>query len=299
LELDGEKTKMIAQLFASTLRVSTPLIFAALGGMFSERAGVINIALEGLMLIGAWAAAVGTLMTHSPWLGSGLGMAAGIMLAAIYGFFVIRLRANQIVAGMAINMLAFGLTPFLCKILYDVTGSTPAIPRAERFESAPAYYVWLFVAASYVAMKYTPAGLWVSFAGEHPEALDAAGVRVNRVRWAAVLVSGALGGFGGATLSVFLSSSFSRSMTAGRGFMALAALIFGKWHPIGAASACLLFGFAEAAQIRLQGVVLRGTQPIPVQFIQILPYVVTILVIAGFVGRSRAPKALGTPFHRD
>jgi general nucleoside transport system permease protein len=299
LELDGEKTKMIAQLFASTLRVSTPLIFAALGGMFSERAGVINIALEGLMLIGAWAAAVGTLMTHSPWLGSGLGMAAGIMLAAIYGFFVIRLRANQIVAGMAINMLAFGLTPFLCKILYDVTGSTPAIPRAERFESAPAYYVWLFVAASYVAMKYTPAGLWVSFAGEHPEALDAAGVRVNRVRWAAVLVSGALGGFGGATLSVFLSSSFSRSMTAGRGFMALAALIFGKWHPIGAASACLLFGFAEAAQIRLQGVVLWGTQPIPVQFIQILPYVVTILVIAGFVGRSRAPKALGTPFHRD
>jgi simple sugar transport system permease protein len=267
--------------------------------MFSERAGVINIALEGLMLIGAWAAAVGTLMTHSPWLGSGLGMAAGIMLAAIYGFFVIRLRANQIVAGMAINMLAFGLTPFLCKILYDVTGSTPAIPRAERFESAPAYYVWLFVAASYVAMKYTPAGLWVSFAGEHPEALDAAGVRVNRVRWAAVLVSGALGGFGGATLSVFLSSSFSRSMTAGRGFMALAALIFGKWHPIGAASACLLFGFAEAAQIRLQGVVLWGTQPIPVQFIQILPYVVTILVIAGFVGRSRAPKALGTPFHRD
>jgi len=298
VELDGKKTKMIAQLFASTLRVSTPLIFAALGGMFSERAGVINIALEGLMLIGAWAAAVGTLVTHSPWLGSGLGLAAGILLAAIYGFFVIRLRANQIVAGMAINMFAFGLTPFLCKILYDVTGSTPAIPITDRFQSAPAYFVWLFVALAFITMKFTPAGLWLSFAGEHPEALDAAGVRVNRVRWTAVLVSGALAGLGGAALSVFLSSSFSRSMTAGRGFMALAALIFGKWHPIRAAIACLLFGFAEAVQIRLQGVVLWGTQPIPVQFIQILPYVVTILVLAGFVGRSRAPKALGTPFHR-
>jgi ABC-type uncharacterized transport system permease subunit len=289
---------MIAQLLTSTLRVSTPLIFAALGGMFSERAGVINIALEGLMLVGAWAAAVGTLMTHSPWLGSGLGMLAGVLLAAIYGLFVIRLRANQIVAGMAINMFAFGLTPFLCKILYDVTGSTPAIPIADRFQSAPACFVWLFVVLAFVSMKYTPAGLWVSFAGEHPEALDAAGVRVNQVRWAAVLVSGALAGLGGATLSIFLSSSFSRSMTAGRGFMALAALIFGKWHPIRAALACLLFGFAEAVQIRLQGVVLLGTQSIPVQFIQILPYVVTILVLAGFVGRSRAPKALGTPFLR-
>jgi simple sugar transport system permease protein len=298
LELDGKKTKMIAQLLASTIRVSTPLIFAALGGMFCERAGVINIALEGLMLIGAWAAAVGTLMTHSPWLGSGVGMLAGVLLAAIYGLFVIRLRANQIVAGMAINMFAFGFTPFLCKILYDVTGSTPAIPVADRFQAARAYLVWLFVALALVVMKFTPAGLWLSFAGEHPEALDAAGVRVNRVRWAAVLASGALAGLGGAALSIFLSSSFSRSMTAGRGFMALAALIFGKWHPIGAALACLLFGFAEAVQIRLQGVVVWGTQPIPVQFIQILPYVVTILVLAGFVGRSRAPKALGTPFQR-
>jgi simple sugar transport system permease protein len=298
VELDGKKTKMIAQLLASTLRVATPLIFAALGGMFSERAGVVNIALEGLMLIGAWAAAVGTLITHSPWLGSLIGMAAGIVFAAIYAFFVIRLRANQIVAGMAINMLAFGLTPFLCKILYDVTGSTPAIPITERFQSAPAYFVWLFVGMAFVTMKFTRAGLWMSFAGEHPEALDVAGVRVNRVRWAAVLISGALAGLGGATLSVFLSSSFSRSMTAGRGFMALAALIFGKWHPLRAALACLLFGFAEAVQIRLQGIVLWGTQPVPVQFIQILPYVVTILVLAGFVGRSRAPKALGIPFHR-
>src|ERR1051326_320621 len=133
---------MTGQLVASTLRVSTPLIFAALGGMFSERSGVINIALEGMMLIGSFAAAVGTLICHSPWLGSAFGMSAGVLLAAVYALFVIRLRANQIVAGTAINMLAMGLTPFFCKILYDVTGSTPAIPAAERFQSAPFYWSW-------------------------------------------------------------------------------------------------------------------------------------------------------------
>src|SRR6266446_7723878 len=130
-------------LLASTFRLSTPLIFAALGGLCSERAGVINIALEGLMLVGAFGAAVGTVATHSPWLGSALGLGAGVALAAIYGVFVIRLRANQIVAGAAINMLALGLTPFLCKIMYDVTGSTPAIPAPERFQSAPLYLSWV------------------------------------------------------------------------------------------------------------------------------------------------------------
>ena len=289
---------MIRQLLESTLRVSTPLIFAALGGMFSERSGVINIALEGMMLIGAFGAAVGTLATHSPWLGSAWGMGAGVLLALVYGVFVIRLRANQIVAGTAINMLAMGLTPFLCKIRYDVTGQTPAIPLDERFQSAPLYLSWVLVVICWLWMKYARGGLWIGFAGEHPEALEAAGIRVNRVRWAAVLVSGALAGMGGASLSVFLSSSFSRNMTAGRGFRALAALIFGKWRPVPTAIACLLFGFAEAVQIRLQGVALWGRDPIPVQFIQILPYLVTILVLAGFVGRSRAPKALGTTFRR-
>ena len=288
-------TNMRLELLGSTLRVATPLIFAAMGGMLSERSGVINIALEGMMLIGAFGAAVGTVASHSPWLGSACGMGAGVLLAAVYALFVIRLRANQIVAGTAINMLALGLTPFLCKILYDVTGQTPAIPMAERFESAPLYLCWVVVAICWLGMKHTPAGLWVNFAGEHPAALDAAGIRVNRIRWLAVLASGALAGMGGATLSVFLSSSWSRDMTAGRGFMALAALIFGKWRPVPAAMACLLFGFTEAVADRLQGVV----QAIPVEFIQILPYVVTILVLAGFVGQSRAPKALGTAFVRE
>jgi ABC-type uncharacterized transport system permease subunit len=289
---------MNSDLIASTLRVSTPLIFAALGGMFSERAGVVNIALEGMMLMGAFGAAVATFALHSPWLGLLCGLGSGVALAVPYGLFVIQLRADQIVSGMAINMLAMGLTPFFCKILYDVTGSTPPIPIAERFQSAPLYIVWLLVAACWLWMRYTPTGLWVSFAGEHPEALDAAGIRVNRVRWAAVLMSGAFAGMGGASLSIYLSSSFSRDMTAGRGFMALAALIFGKWKPLPAAFACLLFGFAEAVQIRLQGVMLWGKDPIPVQFIEILPYIVTVLVLAGFVGHSRAPKALGTPFRR-
>jgi simple sugar transport system permease protein len=289
---------MIRQLLESTLRVSTPLIFAALGGMFSERSGVINIALEGMMLIGAFGAAVSTYATHSPWLGSAGGIAAGVLLAGVYGLFVIWLRANQIVAGTAINMLALGLTPFLCKVLYDVTGQTPAIPIAERFQSAPLYLSWIMVGVCWLWLKQTRGGLWVSFAGEHPEALDAAGIRVNRVRWAAVLISGALAGMGGASLSIFLSSSFSRNMTAGRGFMALAALIFGKWKPLTTALACLLFGFADAVQIRLQGVALWGDKPIPVQFIQILPYLVTVLVLAGFVGRSRPPKAIGTIFQK-
>ena len=289
---------MLGQLIASTLRVSTPLIFAAMGGLLSERSGVINIALEGMMLLGAFGAAVGALAAHSPWLGFLAGMGAGMLLAALYGLFVIPLRANQIVAGTAINMLALGLTPFFCKVLYDVTGSTPALPLDQRFHSAPLWLCWVVVGFCYGWFRYSRGGLRLSFAGEHPEALDAAGIRVNRVRWLAVLASGALAGMGGATLSVYLSSSFSRNMTAGRGFMALAALIFGKWKPLPAAAACLLFGFTEALQIRLQGATVFGSQPIPVQFIQILPYFATILVLAGFVGRARAPKALGTPFSR-
>ncbi|PWU19501.1 MAG: sugar ABC transporter permease [Verrucomicrobia bacterium] len=286
---------MISQLLASTLRLSTPLIFAAMGGMLSERSGVINIALEGLMLMGALGAAVGTVATHSPWLGLLIGMGAGLAMAFIYALLVIPFRANQIVAGMAINMLALGLTPFLCKMLYGVTGSTPQISYPEQFHSAPLYLAWIVVGLCWYLMKFTPAGLWLGFAGEHPEALEAAGIPANRIRWLAVLASGVLAGAGGATLSTFLSSSFARNMAAGRGFMALAALIFGKWRPIPAALACVLFGFADAAQIQLQGVKFRGAE-VPVQFIQILPYLVTILVLAGFVGRARAPKALGKHF---
>jgi ABC-type uncharacterized transport system permease subunit len=289
---------MILPLLASMFRVSTPLVFASLGGLMSERAGVVNIALEGMMLVGAFAAASVASASHSPWIGAGAGLVAGVALAAIYALFVIQFRADQIVAGIAVNMLAGGATPFLCKLLYGSTTATPSLPIEVRFQSAPVWIAFALVAAAWAWMRYLPSGMWVRFAGEHPEALDSAGIRVNRVRWAAVLASGALAGMGGASLSVFLSSSFSRNMTAGRGFMALAALIFGKWRPVQAMAACLLFGFADAIQIRLQGVVLWGTDPVPVQFIQILPYAVTVLVLAGWVGGSRAPKALGLPYSK-
>jgi simple sugar transport system permease protein len=221
---------------------------------------------------------------------------ASAVFAAIFGIFVIELRANQIVAGMAMNMLAAGLTPFLSKVVYDSSTSTPSLPLALRFQSAPIALAWFLVLVSWYWINWTPAGLWVRFAGEHPEALDSAGVDVKRVRWSAVLLSGCLAGLGGASLSIFLASSFSRNMTSGRGFMALAALIFGKWRPIPTALACLFFGFSDAIQIRLQGVILWGTEPVPVQFIQILPYLVTVLVLAGVVGRSRSPRALGVPW---
>ncbi|HCM39958.1 MAG: sugar ABC transporter permease [Bdellovibrionales bacterium GWB1_52_6] len=286
------------EVIASMLRVATPLLFAALGGMVSERAGVVNIALEGMMLIGAFAGAAVAYTTQSPWLGAGAAMLAGVFIAAFYGLIVIQLRANQIIGGTAINMLAAGLTPFLSKIFFDVTGNTPSLPMEARFQYAPMIAAWVLVIGAWFWLKYTPSGTWVRFAGEKPEALESAGVRVNRVRWISVLISGCLAGLGGASLSIFLASSFSRNMTAGRGFMALAALIFGRWMPIPTAIACLLFGFADAAQIRLQGVVLWGAEPVPVQFIQILPYLATILVLAGFVGQSRAPKSLGLPFKK-
>lgn len=277
----------------SSLRLATPLIFAAMGGLLSERSGVINIALEGKMLIGAFAAAVAAHATGSAWAGLLAGGGAGLLLALAYGGLVLPLKANQIVAGTGINMLAAGVPPFVAKILYDVTGSTPGLSMEERFASAPQ---WLAIATALALaawLTWTRAGLWLQIAGEHPASLVAAGVRLKAVRWWAVLMAGFFAGVGGASLSVFLSSSYSRNMSAGRGFIALAALILGKWRPLPALAACLLFGLADALQIRLQGVEVAGLGRVPVQFIQILPYLATLVVLAGFVGRARAPKALG------
>lgn len=277
---------------ASTLRLATPLVFAAMGGLLSERSGVINIALEGLMVVGAFSAAVLAHATGSPWLGFFSGAVAGALLAALYAAAALAGKANQIVAGTGINMLAYGIPPFVAKILYDVTGSTPALAMDQRFSFEPLVLAWGFVLVLALWLARTRSGLWLAFAGEHPEALAAAGVRPKLVRWAAVIASGAMAGLGGASLSIFLSSSYSRNMTAGRGFIALAALILGKWRPWPAALACVLFGFTDAAQIRLQGLEIGGFG-VPVQFVQILPYLVTLFVLAGFVGAARAPKALG------
>lgn len=287
-----ETMPWILALTLATLRLATPLIFASMGGLMSERSGVVNVALEGFMLMGAFAGAVVGYSYASAWAGWGAALIAGLAIGALYAFFVIELKADQIITGMAFNLLVMGLIPFITKILYSSTGSTPALLVEDRFTFEPLLLAIALVAAISFWMYRTRSGLWVLFAGEHPEALTASGVSVRKVRWAAVTLSGGFAAFGGASLSLFLASSYSPLMTGGRGFMALAALIFGKWKPVPALAACILFAFADAIQIRLQGVKIGGIE-IPVQFVQILPYIVTIIALAGFIGKSRAPKALG------
>ncbi len=279
---------------ASTLRLAVPLVFAAIGGMFSERSGVVNIALEGKMVVGAFVAAVIAFYSGSPWAGFFAGGIAGALIGVIYALSVIEFRANQIVSGTGINLLALGIAPFVCKILFDVTGSTPTLDIAQRFSYEPLVVAALAVGGITYWFYRTVGGLRLQIAGEHPEALAAAGGNVILTRWLAVIMAGFMAGLGGACLSIFLSSSYSRNMTAGRGFIALAALILGKWRPVQTALACLLFGFTDAIQIRLQGVEISGIGKVPVQFIQILPYVATLILLTGVIGKSRAPKALGT-----
>jgi ABC-type uncharacterized transport system permease subunit len=237
--------------------------------------------------------AVSTLYFNNPYLGLFIAGLSGAALSLVYAFSVLKFRANQIVAGTAVNLFALGIPPFLSKIWYDSTGSTPPIPSESEFHVAPLYIMAAALFFSVVFYRYSRFGLRLRFAGEHPEALKSAGVSVTVKRFEGVLISGFLAGVGGGTLSTYLSSSFIRNMSAGRGFIALAAVILGKWKPIPTVLACLLFGFTEQMQNRLQGIVLWGAEPVPVQWIQILPYLITLIVLAGAVGRSNAPKALG------
>lgn len=296
----------IALIF-SALRLATPLIFAALGGMFSERAGVINIALEGLMLAGAFTAAVATYQWHNPYLGFLAGMIAGGLLAYIYAVACIKFEADQVVAGMAINFLMIGLPALISGAVYDSAGSTPQIDKAVQFPnyfnniSLASIIAFALVPVCWYVLYKTPFGLRIRAAGENPQAADAAGVNVTNLRYTAVIISGLLAAAGGAYLSIGQSSLFTRGMTAGRGFIALAALILAKWRPVPVLIACLFFGFTEAIAIQVQGASwakING-EDIPVQFIQMIPYVLTIIVLAGFIGLSRAPKALGMPYRKE
>lgn len=275
----------------STLRLTTPLLLAAMGGLFSERSGVINIALEGLMLAGAFTGATVTHLSGDPWVGLGAAILAGIAVASIHAVVCIRFHADQVVSGTAINILFLGVPALLSGALFDSTGATPQIPRQNLLAIAPIVIAFAVVPITWYVLYRTRFGLRLRAVGENPEAADTAGVSVERIRYAAVLISGALAAIGGAYLSIGQSSLFTRNMSAGRGFIALAALIFGKWRPWQTMLACLLFGFAEAVSIQMQGVT-----PIPVQFIQMIPYVLTILVLAGFVGRARAPRAIGVSY---
>lgn len=287
-----EHFTLLLTLTLATLRLATPLIFASMGGLMSERSGVVTVALEGIMLFGAFVGAVTGYTWSSAWIGWIFASLTGLLLGALYALFVIELKANQIITGMAFNLLAMGLIPFITKVIYESTGSTPALLAEDRFSFEPLAMSLILVAILSFWLYKTRSGLWLQFAGEHPEALLSSGVSVRKVRWAAACVSGAFAAWGGASLSLFLSSSYSPMMTSGRGFMALAALIFGKWKPFPTLMACLLFALAEALQIRLQGVQIAGIE-VPVQFVQILPYLVTIVALAGFIGKSQAPKALG------
>jgi general nucleoside transport system permease protein len=286
-------------LLLSAIRLATPLLLAALGGLFSERAGVINIALEGLMLAGAFTAAAVTWYAGSPWVGLASAVLAGAAIAGVHAVACIRYRADQVVSGTAINILMLGVPALLSGAFFLSSGSTPQVPQEQLIPWTPILIAVVLVPLTYYVLYYTPFGLRLRAVGENPEAADAAGVSVKRMRYAAVLISGALAGIGGAYLSIGQSSLFTRNMSAGRGFIALAALIFGKWRPFQTMLACLLFGFTEAVSIQLQGVPLFGGEEIPTQFVQILPYVLTIVVLAGFIGTSRAPRALGIPYQKE
>jgi simple sugar transport system permease protein len=289
----------------STIRLATPLVWAAIGGLYSERSGVINVALEGLMLAGAFTAAAVTFYAGSWVIGLVAAMVAGALTAALLAVACIKFGANEVVAGTAINILFLGLPAVLSGALFLSSGSTPQVPQENLIPtfadiSVLSIFALVVTLATWYVLYRTPFGLRLRAVGEHPEAADAAGVRVQRIRYAAVILSGIFAAIGGAYLSVGQSSLFTRNMAAGRGFIALAALIFGKWRPVPTMLACLLFGFADAVTIQMQGVAkLPSGEDVPVQFVQMIPYVVTIVVLAGFIGQSRAPGALGVPYVKE
>ena len=295
----------LALVFAA-IRSATPLIFAALGGLFSERSGVINIALEGMMLAGAFTGAVVTFETGNPYIGFLAGMLSGGVLAVVFAVACIKFEADQVVAGMAINFLMIGLPSLISGAVYDSAGSTPQIDKANLLPnffnslSLASILAFLLVPLVWYVLYKTPFGLRLRATGENPGAADAAGVNVTGLRYTAVVISGLLAAAGGAYLSIGQSSLFTISMTAGRGFIALAALILAKWRPVPVLLACLFFGFTEALTVQIQGIVkLPSGEDIPVQFIQMIPYILTIIVLAGFIGTSRAPKALGVPYRKE
>lgn len=275
----------------SVLRGATPLVFTSMGGLLSERSGVVQIGLEGFMIFGALFASVGALATGSPWLGFLLGSFVAGLISLCFAFFVLHLRTDQIVTGTAFNILALGVAPFVTKILYGSTGSAPSLDISQRFSFEPVLMAVLCAFLVWYIYQHTRAGLMFRFSGEEPEALSVAGYSVLKIRYISLFFTGLLAGMGGGTLSLLLASSYSPNMTAGRGFIALAALIFGKWKPHLTVYACLFFAVIDALQISLQGIL--SAHGIPLQLIQVFPYVVTIVALAGFFGQSKAPAALG------
>lgn len=313
-----------AETLSSTVRLAVPLLLACLAGLWSERAGIVDIGLEGKMLAAAFAAAAGASYFGNAWLALLIAIAVSLGFSLVHGYAAINQRGNQVISGVAINMLAAGLAIVLGNEWFKEGGRTPPLLETARFmpidlpvlsslydvpllgtlarifsgHSILAYIAFALVPLTAWALAKTRFGLRLRAVGENPHAVDTAGISVAKLRYQAVIIAGVLCGVAGTYISTSLSASFVRDMTAGRGFMALAALIFANWRAWPAMWACLLFGYLQAMGTRLQGVKIGGVE-IPVQFINMLPYVMTVVLLAGFIGKSIPPKASGVPYTKD
>lgn len=292
----------------ASLRLSVPLAFAALGGLWSERSGVLNIGLEGMLLAGAFASAAGAFFSGNVWVGMLLAIAVGGIVGILHAYLCVTLRVDQLVSGLAINLTVAGLTSFWSRILFN-SGQAQTLPSINTigipflqdipiigfiiFKQDPlVYLLFLLVPLSTYLLFRTSLGLSLRAVGEYPRAADTAGVSVALVRYIAVTLSGCLAALGGAYLSLVHVKFFVEDMSAGKGFIALAALIFGRWHPVSTVLACLLFGATEALQLRIQAFNLN----IPYQFLVMLPYIIALLALVGLAGKSTPPAALGIPY---
>jgi general nucleoside transport system permease protein len=313
-----------AETLSSTIRMSVPLIFACLAGLWSERSGIVDIGLEGKMLAAAFTAAAAGFYFQSPWTAVLLAIGVSILFSMVHGYASINQRGNQVVSGVAINMLAAGLAVVLGNEWFKEGGRTPPLPAQAKFpvfhmpgfdaiqaipgigpylnivsgHSVLVYLAFILVPVTAWALAKTRFGLRLRAVGENPHAVDTAGISVALLRYQAVIIAGVLCGLAGTYLSVALQGSFVRDMSAGRGFMALAALIFANWRAWPALWACLLFGYLQAVGLRMQGFKIADIE-IPVQFINMLPYVMTVVLLAGFIGKSVPPRASGTPYSKD
>jgi simple sugar transport system permease protein len=316
----------LMQILASTLRLATPLIFCAMAGLFSERAGVVDIGLEGKLLMGAFAAAAAATVTGSPWLGLLAAVGASVALSLVHAFACVTHRGDQIVSGVAINILASGLTITLAFAMFSQGGQTPPLLQSQRFgpialpfadalrplpvlgplyadllsgHNILVYLALLLVPLTTVVLFRTAFGLRLRAVGEAPEAVDSAGFSVAWLRYRAVIIAGVLCGIGGAYLSTAHGGGFVREMSAGKGYIALAALVFGKWRPLPTLFACLLFGVLESSAARLTGVRLPVIGEMPVEVLLVAPYVLTVVLLAGFFGRAVPPRALSVPYVKE
>lgn len=303
---------MLTAFLATSLRLAVPVIFAALGGVLAERSGVYNIGLEGMILAGAFGAAVGTFFTDMPIVGVFVSMAFGASMAMILAVLSVSLRVNQIVSGIAINLFALGITAFLSRIVFEGQANTMTLPGYKAIaipglssipvigpalfnQDALVYVMYATVPLLFVVMYHTHWGLKIRAVGENPRAADTAGISVSLVRYVCVLGSGALAGLGGGYIVLSQVFLFSEHMSSGKGFLALAAIILGRWNPVGAFLACILFGLFDALQLRMQ----FSNPEVPYQVFVILPYLVSILALVGLIGKPTPPGAVGIPYERE